>query len=398
MASLVEYSILNGIDNDLVESIKYSGGDPSSAVGVVDLADVIKSQLVSRKEVGNGIYDDKLFMDTNKVFDEPFQSTNAPQTKVVAESLKEVYELMKQCHKPLIYVVDSLPVSTKSLSAIYLLKTITKNPDVIKLPINLTGSLITLPDHTGLVSYENNALTFYPNSDGSINIICGWSDLNYKIDNYDYLVLETNIDTWGQSGVNYSLNGKDFYKIKSDRITISKDQLYSMGLKNINQIYFSTDSINTVKNYTKIYIRNIYLEKHIPYTINYSAYHYVKENGSVKQVDLGDIDLNINQLFYITRDEFLENSLRQDNYIEAIQDTLRNQLGKYLEDNSISLEDTILELQQKLNNIDIKIEEYLSKIELATPESPGLMSPSDKRKLDSICELQSEDLDNILRL
>lgn len=398
MAELIEYAILNGVDKDLTKSIEYAGGDPTSAVGVVDLASVVKSQLIAKDAIGKGIYDEWLFgsPETNYVYEEPTTSTNAAQATAIANSIKEVYDLMNNKHKSIVYVVDKLPETQKSLSALYLLRNLIEEPTSIKSPIILRDNISTMVGHVGHVTYNDNILSFFPNSDGAINAVCGWDGLNYRIDGFDKLVIETNLMTWGETGAKYSFDGVNFYKVKSDKISISKTFLIEAGIKTIERIVFSVDSVNSYTNQTSILIKDIYLEKESKYKTVYSAHHYVKEGSSVRQIDLGEIDLNIDQLFYITRSEFIDDVNRLDKYIDVIQDTLKKHLGKYLEEGSISIEDTLKDLSTKCEQLDIQLEESIKKLTAATQDTPGLMSAADKRKLDSIDTIVKEDLDNIL--
>jgi hypothetical protein len=399
MANLTEYTILNGIDNDLRESIEFVGGDTSSAVGVVDLAGIIKSQLITNKAIGEGVYDQWMFgsPDTNYIYEPVTESTNAVQAKVIAASIKEVYELMKNIHKPLIYVVDQLPETEKSLSALYMLRHSGEEENTVRKSIDLSGDIITMPEHKGTVKYENNIIKITPNNNGEVNAIFGW-DLNYKMDDYDCLTIRTNILAWGDTGVKYSLNGTDFFPIKSDTIILTRDELKEMGVDRISKFLFYTDSVNTKYNYTEILIREMYLEKIEKYSTSYSLHHYIKEGQDIKQVDCGQLKVDFNQLFYIAREEFADNVSKINNYIDALENTLRRQFGSFLSEGSITIEEMINNLTDRCNKIDERLSKCVSIDDIATQEFAGLMSPIDKTKLDSIGAISDEYLNNLLKI
>lgn len=276
MAGLVDYAILNGIDNDLTSSIEYTGGDPTPAVGVVDLAAIIKEQLITNKAVGEGVYDKWLFgtPDTNQIFEDPTESSNAVQASTIANSMKQLYELMTNTERFVVYLVNELPTNEISLSAIYLLK------------------------------------------------------------------------------------------------------------ESIVSEIFEEDTTNEP-------VREQYI---------YSAHYYVKEGKNLKRIDVDELKIDINQLFYVAREEFLENQAKIENYYEALEKTIKTQLGSYLEGNDVSLDETIKALQKRCDDIDAKFKEYVkwSEVTVASHTKAGWMSAADKRKLDSIDTITQQDLDETL--
>lgn len=402
MANLVEYSLLNGVDNDLNAAIQAVGGNTDEAVGVVDLAPVIRSQLVSNKAVGEGIYDNWLFgtPDTNTIFEEPTGSTNAVQAKTVAESIKEVYETMINSHKSLVYIVNKLPETEKSLSAIYLLKHIIPEASVRTVHVLLNENISYLEGHIGNVSYDpdTRVMTFKPDTDGTINAICGWNNLDYYLEEFDRLVINTNIKIWGKTGVSYSFDGKNFYKINADRIVLTPMMLNEMGIRRLSKFILQVESVNETDNCTKIFIDNIQLSVLKDNTITYSVHYYAKEGDKIRQVDCGETSIDFNQLFYATREEFLENKARTNSYMIALEDMLRKQFGSFMNSGSVSIEDSIKELQAKCDELDKISDDVVKKTDIATQTSAGLMSVEDKRKLDSIATMEYDDLDDILTM
>lgn len=399
MASLVEYSLLNGVDNDLNTSIQSVGGNTEDAVGVVDLAAIIRSQLVSNKAIGEGIYDNWLFgtPETNNIYEEPTDSTNAAQSTVIANAIKDVYETMTHAHKSVVYIVDSLPETEKSLSAIYLLKNTIPETSIQSIPIEL-GELTTFPNHVGNAVFEENILIITPDTLGQVNALCGWNNLNYFTEEFDQLVINTNLITRGKTGVSYSFDGVKFYKIDTDNIILSSDTLIKQGVKKISQFVIHVDSINEVDECTKIYISDIHLDVVKKSTITHSIHYYIREGKNIRQIDAGNVNIDFNQLFYATREEFIENKNKINDYHSALEDMLKKQFGSFLESGEVSIEDSIKNLELKCNELDQKIDQKIADIPVASYEMSGLMTAADKRKLDSILTMEYSDLDEILTL
>lgn len=128
MASLTEYVMINKLDDDIKNAIVSVGGDTESSSGLPDYPDIIKSQLTSNKAIGEGIYQDFLYVDENNNTSiypwdgDPTESTNAPQSTVLAKSIKELYDIMKSTERFKVLLVDELPKSEIDLSAVYLIK------------------------------------------------------------------------------------------------------------------------------------------------------------------------------------------------------------------------------------------------------------------------------------
>lgn len=128
MASLTEHVMINKWDDDINNAIVSVGGNTEGSSGLPDYSDIIKSQLTSNKAVGEGVYQDFLYVDENNNTSihpwdgDPTESTNAPQSKVLAKSIKELYDIMKSTERFKVLLVDELPKSEIDLSAIYLIK------------------------------------------------------------------------------------------------------------------------------------------------------------------------------------------------------------------------------------------------------------------------------------
>lgn len=128
MASLTEHVMINKWDDDINNAIVSVGGNTEGSSGLPDYSDIIKSQLTSNKAVGEGIYQDFLYVDENNNTSiypwdgDPTESTNAPQSTVLAKSIKELYDIMKSTERFKVLLVDELPKSEIDLSAVYLIK------------------------------------------------------------------------------------------------------------------------------------------------------------------------------------------------------------------------------------------------------------------------------------
>ena len=128
MANLTEHVIINKWDDDINSSIVQVGGDTSNSAGLPDYADIIKSQLVSNEAVGKGIYQDFLYVDENNQTSiypwegESTTSTNAPQSSIIADSIKQLYNTMASMERFQVLLVDEIPKTEINLSAVYLVR------------------------------------------------------------------------------------------------------------------------------------------------------------------------------------------------------------------------------------------------------------------------------------
>jgi uncharacterized protein YoxC len=128
MANLTEHVMINKWDDDINSAIVEVGGDTSRSEGLPDYPDIIKTQLISNEAVGKGIYQDFLYVDENKQTSiypwegESTTSTNAPQSSVIADSIKQLYNTMASMERFQVLLVDEIPKTEINLSAIYLLK------------------------------------------------------------------------------------------------------------------------------------------------------------------------------------------------------------------------------------------------------------------------------------
>ena len=128
MANLTEHVMINKWDDDINSAIVEVGGDTSKSEGLPDYDDIIRTQLVSNEAVGKGIYQDFLYVDEeNQTSNYPWEgesttSTNAPQSSVIADSIKQLYNTMASMERFQVLLVDEIPKTEINLSAIYLLK------------------------------------------------------------------------------------------------------------------------------------------------------------------------------------------------------------------------------------------------------------------------------------
>lgn len=120
--------MLNKWDDDINEAIKYVGGNTYGSSGLPDYAGIIRSQLVANNAIGEGIYQDFLFVnDKNETSSYPWEgeatdSTNAVQASTIAASIKEVFNIMALTERFNVLLVDELPKGEINLSAIYLVR------------------------------------------------------------------------------------------------------------------------------------------------------------------------------------------------------------------------------------------------------------------------------------
>lgn len=128
MGNLTEHVMINKWDDDINSAITDVGGDTYGSEGLPDYADIIRSQLVTNKAVGEGVYQDFLYIDENNQTSiypwegDPSQSSNAIQTKVVAESIKVLYDTMASTERFTVLLVDDFPTDEINLSAVYLVR------------------------------------------------------------------------------------------------------------------------------------------------------------------------------------------------------------------------------------------------------------------------------------
>lgn len=126
MAGLTEHVLLNKWDDDINEAITAVGGDTSKSSGLPDYSKIIRTQLVSNNAIGEGIFQDFLFTNQDGISfdpeDQPTESTNAPQSKVVAEAIHSLYEVMAHTERHTVLLVDDFPKGEINLSAVYLVR------------------------------------------------------------------------------------------------------------------------------------------------------------------------------------------------------------------------------------------------------------------------------------
>ena len=126
MAGLTEHVLLNKWDDDINEAITAVGGDTSKSSGLPDYSKIIRTQLVANNAIGEGIFQDFLFTNQDGVSfdpaDQPTESTNAPQSKVVAEAIHSLYDVMARTERHTVLLVDNFPKGEINLSAVYLVR------------------------------------------------------------------------------------------------------------------------------------------------------------------------------------------------------------------------------------------------------------------------------------
>lgn len=128
MANLTKHVMINKWDNDINDAIVAVGGKTYGSGGLPDYADIIRSQLVASSAIGEGIYQDFLYVDENNQLSihpwdgVPTDSTNAVQSKVVAEAFATLYDTMALTERFQVLLVDEFPKSEVNLSAVYLVR------------------------------------------------------------------------------------------------------------------------------------------------------------------------------------------------------------------------------------------------------------------------------------
>ena len=132
MASLTQHTMINKWDDDINEAITSVGGDTYGSSGLPDYPEIIKTQLVSNEAVGKGIYQDFLYVDDKNQTSsypwegEPTNSTNAVQAGVLADSIKQLFDIMASTERFKVYLVDELPKGEIDLSAVFIVPIIYK--------------------------------------------------------------------------------------------------------------------------------------------------------------------------------------------------------------------------------------------------------------------------------
>lgn len=128
MANLVEHMIINKWDDDINNAITHVGGDTQGSAGLPDYANIIKSQLTSNNAIGEGVYQDFLYTNEDGETSihpwegEPTNSTNATQSTAVANSIKELFNIMVATERFQTLVVDEFPVENINTHAVYLVQ------------------------------------------------------------------------------------------------------------------------------------------------------------------------------------------------------------------------------------------------------------------------------------
>lgn len=262
MANLTEHVMINKWNDDINSAIIAVGGDTSKSEGLPDYDDIIRTQLVSNKAVGKDIYQDFLYVDEeNQTSNYPWEgestsSTNAPQSSVIADSIKQLYNTMAAMERFQVLLVDEIPKTEINLSAIYLLKD----------------------------KYEN------------------------EIEN------------------------------------------------------------------------------------TYNGCYFIKTGKKIQRIDIPNFKINLNELFFLTRDEY---DAGLSDYVKEIEELLKQKFGKYWNDDGFALDETIDKIVIDITN-DLKIatdkilEDVNSKIEEALHGIDGALVEVDK-KIESVeTELNSK--------
>lgn len=128
MANLTKHVMINKWDNDINDAIVAVGGKTYGSGGLPDYADIIRTQLIASSAIGEGIFQDFLYVDENNQLSihpwdgTPTDSTNAVQSKVVAEAIATLYDTMALTERFQVLLVDEFPKSEVNLSAVYLVR------------------------------------------------------------------------------------------------------------------------------------------------------------------------------------------------------------------------------------------------------------------------------------
>lgn len=128
MADLTKHVMINKWDDDINNAIQEVGGNTYGSEGLPDYAGIIKTQLISNTAIDDKTYQNFLYVDEDNQTSsypwdgEPTPSKNAIQSSVVAESIKQLYDIMLSSERFNVLLVDEIPNNEINLSAIYLLK------------------------------------------------------------------------------------------------------------------------------------------------------------------------------------------------------------------------------------------------------------------------------------
>ena len=106
----------------------------------------------------------------------------------------------------------------------------------------------------------------------------------------------------------------------------------------------------------------------------YNGCYFVKEGKKLRKVIIPDFEIDLNQLFYLTREEY-QNGFEE--YTKSIEETLRKKFGKYWDDEEFALDDTLDQIVEEIqNDLQKKSEEILAEVNRKTEEA--LQSIDDK--------------------
>lgn len=128
MGNLTKHVMINKWDDDINNAIVAVGGKTYGSGGLPDYADIIRSQLIANTAIGEGIYQDFLYVDEDNQMSPypwdgaPTESTNAIQSQAVAKSISMLYDTMALTERFQVLLVDEFPTTEVNLSAVYLVR------------------------------------------------------------------------------------------------------------------------------------------------------------------------------------------------------------------------------------------------------------------------------------
>ena len=92
----------------------------------------------------------------------------------------------------------------------------------------------------------------------------------------------------------------------------------------------------------------------------YKGCYYIKTGKSIKRIDIPKFEVNLNELFYLTRAEY---DAGLSDYVKTIEELLRQKFGKYWDDDGFALDKVLDEMILDVENeLKAKTEEILVKV------------------------------------
>jgi hypothetical protein len=179
----------------------------------------------------------------------------------------------------------------------------------------------------------------------------------------DFLFVDDNNQT-----SNYPWEGEPTTSINATQSTAVADsinQLYKTMATTERFNVLLVDKIPT----DEINLSAVYLLKSTPNKNLYNGCYFIKAGKQIKKIDIPEFELNLNELFFLTRSEYNSDL---SNYLSVVEELLKKKFGQYWQNDNFNLYETInelkLELSQeidaKFNIINEELQNYIKKSDL----------------------------------